>query len=101
MELDIPVVLALNMMDEVRNSGSAIDVNKMERLLSVPVVPIAAAKNEGVEELINHAIHIAKYNERPERTDFCLKDENGGAAFPAAENDSRALRRLFGMADGC
>lgn len=79
LELDIPVVLALNMMDEVRNSGSAIDVNKMERLLSVPVVPIAAAKNEGVEELINHAIHIAKYNERPERTDFCLKDENGGA----------------------
>lgn len=79
MELGVPVVLALNMMDEVRNSGTHIDVNQMEQMLSVPVVPIAAAKNEGVEELVRHAIHVAKYRECPENTDFCLKDENGGA----------------------
>lgn len=79
MELDIPIVLALNMMDEVRNNGGAIRVNDLEEALGIPVVPISAAKNEGVEELINHAVHIAKYQEKPGRTDFCEKDDHGGA----------------------
>ncbi len=79
MELDIPIVLALNMMDEVRNNGGAIRVNAMESILGIPVVPIAAAKNEGVDELVNHAVHIAKYQEKPGRTDFCDKDDHGGA----------------------
>lgn len=79
MELDIPIVLALNMMDEVRNNGGYIRVNDMEEALGIPVVPISASKNEGVEELIDHAIHIAKYQEKPTRTDFCDKDDHGGA----------------------
>ncbi|MBR6772230.1 MAG: ferrous iron transport protein B [Clostridia bacterium] len=79
MELDIPVVLALNMMDEVRGNGGSIRINEMEDLLGIPVVPISAAKNQGVDELIRHAIHIAKYRERPGRKDFCDKDANGGA----------------------
>ncbi len=73
MELDIPIVLALNMMDEVRGNGGAIHINEMEEMLGIPVVPISAAKNEGVHELIDHAVHIAKYQERPGRTDFCSK----------------------------
>lgn len=79
MELDVPMVLALNMMDEVRGNGGSIRINDMEEALGIPVVPISAAKNEGVEELINHALHVAKYQEKPGRTDFCDKDENGGA----------------------
>lgn len=79
MELDVPVVLALNMMDEVRGNGGHIRVNDMEEELGIPVVPITAAKNEGVEELIEHALHIAKYQEKPGRTDFCDKDDHGGA----------------------
>lgn len=79
MELDVPIVLALNMMDEVRENGGVIDVNAMESLLGVPVVPISASKNEGVNELINHAIHIAKYQEKPGRIDFCNPDSTGGA----------------------
>ena len=79
MELDVPIVLALNMMDEVKGNGGEILINEMEAMLGIPVVPISAAKNEGVEELINHAIHIAKYQEKPGRTDFCDKDEDGGA----------------------
>ncbi len=79
MELDVPIVLALNMMDEVRENGGVIDVNAMESLLGVPVVPISASKNEGVNELINHAIHIAKYQEKPTRIDFCNPDSTGGA----------------------
>ncbi|MBO4627911.1 MAG: ferrous iron transport protein B [Lachnospiraceae bacterium] len=79
MELNVPIVLALNMMDEVRGNGGTIRINKMESLLGIPVVPIAAAKNEGVDELIKHCIHVAKYQERPGRTDFCDRDENGGA----------------------
>ena len=71
MELDIPMVLALNMMDEVRENGGSILVNQMEALLGIPVVPISAAKNEGIEELISHAVHVAKYQERPGRVDFC------------------------------
>lgn len=79
MELNIPMVLALNMMDEVRGNGGSIDINTLEELLGIPVVAISASKNEGVDELIRHAVHIAKYQEKPGRTDFCNKDENGGA----------------------
>ena len=79
MELGTPMVLALNMMDEVRNNGGSILVNEMEQILGLPVVPISAAKNEGVGELIEHAIHVAKYQEEPVRQDFCDKDDNGGA----------------------
>lgn len=78
-ELNVPTVLALNMMDEVRNNGGTIRINEMERLLGIPVVPISAAKGEGVDELIRHALHIAKYRERPMRLDFCSEDEAGGA----------------------
>ena len=79
MELDIPMVLALNMMDEVRNNGGTIHINEMEEMLGIPVVPISAARNEGIDELVSHALHVAQYQERPGRTDFCNKDENGGA----------------------
>lgn len=79
MELDIPMVIALNMMDEVRNNGGSIRVNEMEEMLGVPVIPISAAKNEGIRELVDHAIHVAKYQERPGRTDFCSADDNGGS----------------------
>lgn len=79
MELDIPMVLALNMMDEVRGNGGSIRINEMEDMLGIPVIPISASKNEGVDELINHAIHVAKYQERPGRQDFCDKDEHKGA----------------------
>ena len=79
MELGTPMVLALNMMDEVRNNGGSILVNDMEAILGLPVVPISASKNEGVNELVEHAIHVAKYQEEPIRQDFCDKDDNGGA----------------------
>ena len=79
MELDVPVVLALNMMDEVRGNGGTIHINEMEEMLGIPVVPISASKNEGVEELVRHAVHVARYQEKPGRTDFCEKDKNGGA----------------------
>lgn len=76
-ELNVPMVLALNMMDEVRGNGGTININEMEAALGIPVVPISAAKNEGVDELVNHAIHVAKYQERPGRNDFCDKNKNG------------------------
>lgn len=80
MELEVPMVLALNMMDEVYNNGGSILINEMEEMLGIPVIPISAAKNEGISELINHALHVSKYQERPGRTDFCEKDaEDGGA----------------------
>ena len=79
MELDIPIVLALNMMDEVRGNGGTIDINEMEAMLGIPVVPISAVKNEGIDELVRHAVHIAQNREKPGRTDFCGKDQNGGA----------------------
>ena len=79
MELNIPMVLALNMMDEVRENGGAILVNQMEAMLGIPVVPISAAKNEGISELISHALHVAKYQESPGRQDFCDSNDNGGA----------------------
>lgn len=83
LEMNIPMVVALNMMDEVTGNNGAIDINGMETLLGVPVVPISAAKNEGVRELIDHAIHIAKYQERPRKQDFCSKDDHGGAIHRA------------------
>jgi len=79
MELDVPMVLALNMMDEMQGNGGSVRINHMEGMLGIPVVPIAASLNEGVEELVNHAIHVAHYQERPGRQDFCAADENGGA----------------------
>ena len=79
LEMDIPVVVALNMMDEVTANGGSIDVNRMEALLGTPVVPISAAKRQGVEELIEHAIHIAHYQEKPLRQDFCDENDHGGA----------------------
>ena len=79
MELDVPMVLALNMMDEVRGNGGSIRINEMESLLGIPVIPISAAKNEGVDELVSHAMHVAQYQEKPTRTDFCDRDANGGA----------------------
>ena len=79
MELEVPMVLALNMMDEVRGNGGSIDINAMEQLLGIPVIPISAAKNEGVDELVGHALHVAQYQERPGRADFCDKDDHGGA----------------------
>lgn len=79
MELDVPMVLGLNMMDEVRKNRGHILVNEMESLLGIPVVPISAARNEGIDELIAHAVHVAQYQERPGRADFCSKNEKGGA----------------------
>ncbi len=79
MELDVPMVLALNMMDEVRGNGGAVKINEMEQLLGIPVVPISAAKNEGIDELVSHALHVAKFQEPPRRIDFCREDKNGGA----------------------
>ncbi|MBP3469454.1 MAG: ferrous iron transport protein B [Lachnospiraceae bacterium] len=79
MELDIPMVVALNMMDEVRENGGTIHINEMEEMLGVPVVPISAAKNEGITELVDHALHVAKYQEKPRRVDFCDAKGEGGA----------------------
>lgn len=79
LELDIPMVLALNMMDEVRENGGSVRVNELEELLGIPVIPISAAKNEGIDELIDHALHVAKYQERPGRQDFCDAEDHGGA----------------------
>lgn len=79
MELDIPMVLALNMMDEVRENGGSININRMEEMLGIPVVPISAAKNEGIDELVSHALHVAKYQEKPEKMDYCDVEDDGGA----------------------
>ena len=79
MELDVPMVLALNMMDEMRGNGGSVRINEMEELLGIPVVPISASKNEGVDELIGHALHVAQYQERPGRNDFCSKEDHNGA----------------------
>lgn len=120
LELNIPMVVALNMMDEVRENGGSILINEMEQALGVPVVPISAAKNEGIDELIEHAVHVAKYQECPARQDFCSADDGGNAvhrcihaimhliddharnaeipvrfaACKAAEGDSRVIERL-------
>ena len=83
LEMNIPMVVALNMMDELRGNGGTVDVNVMEAMLGVPVVPISAAKNEGVDELIRHAIHVAKYQEKPLQQDFCGVEDHGGAVHRA------------------
>jgi len=79
LEMDVPMVIALNMMDELRANGGTIDVNTMEAMLGVPVVPISAAKNEGIDELVNHAIHVAYYQEKPLSQDYCDANGKGGA----------------------
>ena len=79
LEMDVPMVVALNMMDELTGNGGVVDVNRMEELLGVPVVPISAAKNQGVDELAAHAVHIAKYQERPQHQDFCSRLDKGGS----------------------
>ncbi|MEE8885670.1 MAG: ferrous iron transport protein B [Eubacteriales bacterium] len=79
MELDTPMVLAINMMDELTGNGGSIRVNNMEAMLGIPVIPISAAKGEGIEELVRHALHVAHYQERPGRQDFCSPDDHGGA----------------------
>ena len=79
LEMDVPMVLALNMMDEVIGNQGFIDVNAMEEMLGIPVIPISAAKNQGVDELVQHAIHVAKYQEQPLQQDFCGKEDHGGA----------------------
>ena len=83
LEMNIPTVVALNMMDEVRANGGTVDVNEMEAALGVPVVPISAAKNQGIHELIEHAVHVAHYQERPQRQDFCDENDRGGAIHRA------------------
>lgn len=79
LEMDIPMVVALNMMDEMTGNGGMVDVNAMEAMLGVPVVPISAARNQGVDELARHALHVAKYQEKPLRQDFCDQNDNGGS----------------------
>ena len=79
LELGIPMVVALNMMDEMTGNGGSVDINAMEAMLGVPVIPISAAKNQGVDELIKHAVHVAKYQEKPLRQDFCDSTDHGGA----------------------
>ena len=83
LEMNVPMVVALNMMDELRGNGGMVDVNAMEEMLGVPVVPIAAAKNEGVDELVRHAVHIAKFQERPLVQDHCSPEDHGGAVHRA------------------
>ncbi|WP_407428452.1 ferrous iron transport protein B [Treponema sp.] len=83
LELNIPLVVALNMMDEVSSNGGAVDVNKMEKILGVPVVPVSAKKGQGIEELVSHALHVARFQEPPLRQDFCGKEEHGGAVHRA------------------
>ena len=83
MELDIPMVIALNMMDEVRENGGTVLVNEMEDILGVPVIPISAIKNEGIDEVITHALHVAKYQEKPVKVDFCEASGNGSAVHRA------------------
>lgn len=79
MELNIPMVLALNMMDEVRENGGSVRINQLESMLGIPVIPISAIKNQGVDELIEHAVHVARYQERPGRQDFCDPEDHGGS----------------------
>ncbi len=99
LEMNIPMVVALNMMDELRGNGGTVDVNAMEAMLGVPVVPISAAKNEGVEELIRHAIHVAKYQEKPLKQDFCGVEDHGGAVHRALHAVSHLIEDHAKRAD--
>jgi ferrous iron transport protein B len=99
LEMDKPMVVALNMMDEVKGNNGSIDINKMEQLLGVPVVPISAAKNEGVAELIRHAVHIADYQEKPLKQDFCQKTDHGGAIHRAIHAIESILEQHAEKAD--
>ena len=83
LKLETPMVVALNMMDELRGNGGTVDINRMEKMLGVPVVPISAAKNEGIDELVRHAIHVAKYGEKPEEQDFCSPEDHDGSMHRA------------------
>ena len=91
LEMNVPMVVALNMMDELTGNGGTVDVNAMESMLGVPVVPISASKNQGVDELVRHAVHIARYQERPLRQDFCSPEDHGGAVHRALH----AVRHLI------
>lgn len=91
LEMDTPMVVALNIMDELTANGGSVDINALESLLGVPVVPVSAAKNQGVDELVKHAVHIAHYQEKPQRHDFCSADEKGGAVHRALH----AVRHLI------
>ena len=83
LEMDVPMVIALNMMDEVIGNGGSVNVNKMEELLGVPVIPISASKNQGVDELVKHAIHVAHFQEKPVQQDYCDENDSGGAVHRA------------------
>ncbi len=91
LEMNVPMVVALNMMDELTGNGGTVDVNAMESMLGVPVVPISAIKNEGVDELVRHAVHIAKYQEKPLRQDFCGAEDHGGAVHRAIHATSHLI----------
>ena len=97
--MDVPMVVALNMMDEVEENHGSIDINGMESMLGVPVVPISAAKNEGVDELVRHALHVAQYQELPRKQDFCSRDDHGGAIAPRGRGDHRGPRGAGRTAD--
>lgn len=97
MELNIPMVLALNMMDEVRSNGGSIRINTLEKMLGIPVVPISAAKNEGIDELVSHAIHVARYGEVPTRIDFCPDNEGEGGALGAVHRCIHAVAHMVEM----
>lgn len=99
LEMDIPMVVALNMMDEVTGNHGSIDVNTIEGMLGVPVIPISAAKNEGVDELVKHALHIAKYQEHPLRQDFCDKQDHGGAVHRCIHAVEHLIEDHAGSAD--
>lgn len=92
-EMRIPMVLALNMMDEVRENGGSILVNQMEEMLGIPVIPISAAKNEGIDELVQHAVHVAKYQEQPKEMDLCDVNDDGGAVHRCLHAIMHLIRR--------
>lgn len=92
MELNVPMVLALNMMDELNSNGGSVRINEMENLLGIPVIPISAVKNEGIGELVEHALHVAKYQERPVRHDFCDENDNNGAVHRCLHSIIHAIQ---------
>ena len=99
MELGVPMVLALNMMDEVRGNGGSIHINAMEEALGIPVIPISAAKNEGIEELVDHALHVARYREAPKRSDFCDPEDHGGAVHRCLHAVMHLIEKRSGEVD--